>query len=389
VDRRRTGLLERLQGRRAEIEQTILTRVYSVSDPTDSGDREYVDGLHAAVSAAVDYGLIAIEERRPRPGPIPDELLAQARRAANNTVSLDTVLRRYFAGYTLLADFVMQEAEEGDLFEVEDLQDLAKVQAMLFDRLVDAISDEYQREAEAADRPPSLQSRRAECVRRLLAGQLANASELDYDLEAWHIGVVAAGAGGADAARHLAGALDRRLLVVCRDELVVWAWLGGGQRVDCESLASLLPGDLLSGVSLAIGHPAHGLAGWRLTHQQAAAAFPIAAGGPQRLVRYGDVALLASMLQDEVLTRSLDDLFLAPLADDRDEGATLRATLRAYFAAERNVSCAASALGVGRKTVTRRLRDVEQRLGRSLGACAGEVEAALRLEQVGVPKRDS
>ncbi len=63
----------------------------------------------------------------------------------------------------------------------------------------------------------------------------------------------------------------------------------------------------------------------------------------------------------------------------------LRQTLRAYFAAERNASSTAAALGVSRQTVINRLRVVEERLGRSLGSCAVEVEAALRLEDMGRP----
>jgi DNA-binding PucR family transcriptional regulator len=56
-----------------------------------------------------------------------------------------------------------------------------------------------------------------------------------------------------------------------------------------------------------------------------------------------------------------------------------RRTLRAYFAAERNVSSAAAALGVRRQTITSRLHVIEERLGRSLGVYATELDAALRL----------
>ncbi len=46
------------------------------------------------------------------------------------------------------------------------------------------------------------------------------------------------------------------------------------------------------------------------------------------------------------------------------------------------MSSAAAALGVSRQTVINRLHAVEERLGRPLGACAVEVEAALRLEEL-------
>jgi DNA-binding PucR family transcriptional regulator len=60
----------------------------------------------------------------------------------------------------------------------------------------------------------------------------------------------------------------------------------------------------------------------------------------------------------------------------------LRHTLRAYFAAERNVSSAAAALGVTRQTVTNRLRVIEETLDRPLGVWATEIEAALRMEEL-------
>jgi hypothetical protein len=380
ANRLRAGFVERLRDRRPEIEQAILTRVYAVSDSSGVGDYEYVEGLRAAVSAGVSYFLLTIEEGESEPGPIPGELFAQARKAALNAVSLDTVLRRYLASYTLFGDFVMQEAEETDLFGVEELQAVGKTQAMLFESLVEAVSAEYQRVAE--NRPPSLDLRRVRSVRRLLDGQLANTTELAYDLESWHLGAIAFGAGGQEAIRKLATALDRHLLCVCPYEGTFWTWLGGRRRADDEDFKLLAAASLPSGVSLAVGQPAQGLAGWRLTHRQAAASLPIALRSPRPVTCYADVALLASMLQDEVLIQSLYDVYLAPLAEDRDGGVNLRATLRAYFAAERNVSSAASALGVSRKTVTSRLRAAEERLGRSLGACAAEMEAALRLEQV-------
>lgn len=92
----------RLQARRPEIERDVLSRVYGVSDPTGVSNSEYVDGLRAAVSAALDFGLAAIERGERRAPPIPAALLAQARVAARSGVGLDTVLRRYYAGHSLL-----------------------------------------------------------------------------------------------------------------------------------------------------------------------------------------------------------------------------------------------------------------------------------------------
>ncbi len=60
----------------------------------------------------------------------------------------------------------------------------------------------------------------------------------------------------------------------------------------------------------------------------------------------------------------------------------LRETLRAYFAAGFNAATAAAALEVDRHTVQRRLRKVEEALGRLLHTCHAELEVALSLEEL-------
>jgi DNA-binding PucR family transcriptional regulator len=59
-----------------------------------------------------------------------------------------------------------------------------------------------------------------------------------------------------------------------------------------------------------------------------------------------------------------------------------RETLRAYFAAGRNISSAAAALSVHRDTVSNRLRAIEAKIGRPPDACAADLELALRLEEM-------
>jgi hypothetical protein len=379
----RANLRARLQARRGEIEEAILARAYGVSDPGEAADPEYLQGLRAAVSAAIEYGLAGIEAVERRPPPIPAALLVQARVAARSGVSLDTVLRRYFAGYTLLGDFLMQEVERDTLLQGTTLKGMLRAQATIFDRLVAAVTEEYTREA--SGHPDTTEERRVEQVKGLLAGELPDASELAYELEAHHLGAIAVGSEAPEALRVLAVALDRRLLLVRRGEGTAWAWLGGRRRADPAEIERQVSGNWPARVSLAIGEPAQGLAGWRLTHRQARAALSVARCHTPSVVRYADVALLASMAQDDLLTTSLRKIYLDPLSEERDGGEALRETVRAYFAAGRNVSSAAAALGVNRHTVTSRLRAIEERLGRPLSACATEIDAALRLEGLGYP----
>jgi PucR C-terminal helix-turn-helix domain/GGDEF-like domain len=376
----------RLQERRPEIERAAMTRVCAISDPGDVADPAYLEGLRAAVAVAVGYGLDGIEPDGRRAPPVPVVLLAQARVAARNRVSLDTVLRRYFAGYMLLGDHLVEEAE-GCSLDAGELKRLLRSQAALFDRLLLAVSEEFAREGRRGDSGDS-ERRRIELVERLLSGELLETAELAYDLDAEHLGLVAAGARAAEAVRELAAALDTRLLLVCPDERMAWAWFGARRAIDPDRLSGLLGKIWPAGVALALGEPGPGPAAWRLTHRQAAAALPVALRGEERVVHYRDVAMLATILHDEILTTSLRQIYLGPLQAANDGGAVALDTLRAYFAAERNVSSAAAALGVDRRTVASRLRAIEDRIGRSLSGASADLELALRLADLESPSAD-
>lgn len=268
------GLAERLRERSAEIEQAALTRVYSVSDPTEGSDPEYLEGLKAAVSAALQYGIEALERSEDRPAPIPTVLLSQARLAARNGVELDTVLRRYLTGHALLDDFLIGESERAGLPKGVSLKQMLRVQAAAIDRLLAAVSEEYARETKT--RPDSPEQRRVEQVDRLLAGEPIDMVGLRYDFDVCHVGIVARGFGAADAMRELTGKLEYRSLLIPHDESTVWVWLGRRRSTDLGELERDLSSNVPYRVSLAIGEPADGYAGWRLTHRQAKAALPVA-----------------------------------------------------------------------------------------------------------------
>lgn len=196
--------------------------------------------------------------------------------------------------------------------------------------------------------------------------------------------MIASGVNATELVRELHRSLDCRLLLIRRDDETSWAWFGSRGRLD--------PAELLrtakrhpSSIALALGEPARDLSGWRLSHQQAEAALPVALRGPQPIVRYADVALVASILQDDVLATSLRHLYIEPLAAMPGGGADFRETLRMYVSTVGNVSSSAAALGVDRRTVTRRIRTIEDTLGRSLTASAPEVEAALRIWDLEAP----
>lgn len=375
-------LEDRLRARRAELEQATLARIAAISDPTATPDPTYVAGLRAALAAALDYGLAAITDPVRAPEPVPLELLSQARLAARNGVSLEAVLRRYAAGHSLLADTLLDEAAAAGIGAAE-LQSAMRALAGRYDRVVAAVSEEYGREAEAD--PRGSERRRYALLRRLLAGEPLDCSQLGYDFDVHHVALVASGAEVAKALVTLGESLDRRLLLVEPAEQSAWAWLGGRRRLECEELGLIASFPWPQGSALACGEPGQGLTGWRLSHRQAAAALPVAERAAATLVHYADVALLAAVLQDDVLATSLRRAYLAPLTQERDGGAAAKETLRAYFAAAGNSSSAAAALGVNRRTVASRLSAIEERLERPLDVSSAEIELALRLDQLETP----
>ncbi len=377
----RGKLCARLRSRSPEIEAAVATRVYALADPAETADPEYASGLRAALRTAIEYGLAALEVGERRSPPVPPELPAQARAAARSDVGLETVLQRYFAGYTLLVDYAIEEADASGLLDKVALRELLRGQGVVFERLIAEVSSEYRREA--SGRLRSKEQRRAERVRRLLAGELIDSTDLAYELEDWHIGAIAAGEGAAEALQELASSLDRRPLLIRRDDGTVWCWLGARREVDQEEVYGRIAAEWPEEMRLAVGEPARGRAGWQLSHRQAGMAFPLARPRHSPVVRYGEVALAASVLQDDVLSSSLRQLYLDPLERERDGGRCLRKTLRAYFAAERNVSSTAALLAIGRQTVRNRLQRVEAALGRDIRSCSAELEAALLLEEAG------
>jgi hypothetical protein len=141
-----------LRARRRELVAAIFARVRDGAfGLVGAQDAEYVAGLRAAVAAAVEYGLQGIEQGEDWAGPIPDAVLEQARRAARVGVSLDTVLRRYVVGHTLLEQYVMEEAECGGKDWLSPTQRGAlrgalRAQASVLDRLLAAITGEYRGE---------------------------------------------------------------------------------------------------------------------------------------------------------------------------------------------------------------------------------------------------
>ena len=347
LDEACSAVASRLRERLPEIQAAIATRVYAISDPHDVADPAYLQGLDAAVAAAIEHRLAVLER------------VSAAPRSFRRPCSHRLAWMRATAFPSTRSCVATSPATPSSGTSSSRRRSAPKSRARPFAAcsarrrhsaiaLPAAVSAEYAREA--GNRPSSASERRRECVKSLLAGELVDHSDLGYDLDAHHLALMAKGEGAQEAMRVLAGRLDRRLLAVRREEEHAWAcWLGGRHPLEAERALRALGEIPLDGVWVTLGEPGDGLVGRRLSHRQAKAALPIAARRGQAILRYADVALLASILRDDLVTTSLRQLYLEPLERARDDGKVGRETLRAYFAAERNVSSTAAALGVDRR----------------------------------------
>jgi hypothetical protein len=291
-------------------------------------------------------------------------------------MSLDTLLRLCIAAQQQLVEFVVDEADDlppGGLRHVLRLLNLA------LDHVMALFTDEYRRESRRIE--DSSGRRHAELVYSLLSGAPMEASELDYALETWHLGIIASGPGAGEALRRVRLSVGFQVLSVLRDRETVWAWLGSPRPLGAADLEHAWSPGELARTSLALGEPGHGVEGWRLTHRQAHAAQWVALQRPGELTRYADELLLVAALKDEVLANSLRETYLSPLKARGECNGLAATTLRAYFTSGCNAATAAAALRVDRHTVQRRLQRIEERLARSIHDCRAELEVALRLEE--------
>jgi hypothetical protein len=374
----RAELVARLRARCGEIEDTVYNRVLKMADPIEGDDPEYRAYLRATVAESIDYALLGIERGEEWEGTIPEAAAVQARRAARNGVKLDAILRRYAAGDRLVGEFVVDEAAK---LPNEAMRHLMRAQGPHVDRMMASVATEYMDELERIRRSPA--QRIAERVQRLLASDSpVDAAGLDYELDAWHLGLIVTGSRADVAARTLAAGLNRQSLVVAQGNDAAWAWLGGRERLAVIEVERYQAAGVLGDATLAVGEARRGVEGWRLSHYEARAAQQVMLRRPQPLIQASDVVLLAAVLRDEMMAKSLRATYLAPLDEHGDSGLGLRETLRAYFDAGFNAATAAAVLEVDRHTVQRRLRKVEEALGRLLHSCHAELEVALVLEEL-------
>lgn len=379
-------IIARLSERTPEIARAVYIRVReAVPDPATDDDPSYQASLRSAIDEVVKSSLACIDLRLDTTPELPPASTAQVRHAARAGVGLGTLLRRCVAAHCALVAFIYRDAESAGLTERSSAANqLKSVLDALLERFTEAVELEYNNERSRT--AESSRWHRFQTVNRLLSGahvSLDLIESLDYRLhDSWHIGLVVAGRAGARFLDRLRVALSCQLLVVSPDDYTLWAWLGTPDKLLGSSVEESLTPATRDDIYLAAGEPRQGVAGWRITHRDAQAAFYIARHRPNLFTQSVDVPLEAAVLQADTPARLILEAYLAPLYGLRNDGRSLRNTLCAYLAVGCNAASAAAKLGIDRHTVERHLHVAEDRIGRPLRSCLPELAVALRLDEL-------
>lgn len=172
-------------------------------------------------------------------------------------------------------------------------------------------------------------------------------------------------------------------LVLPAGSTAITAWLSRPEAFTAAELVRV--GDQAGsqdGVSVAIGEPGWGIGGFRRTHLEASHARRLACLLGERasvVTCYRDVAVAALASADGDHAVAFVKRILGPLAVDDEATYRIAATLAVYLDENRSPGRAAQRLTVHPNTVSYRVHQAEQLLGRPIDTNALELSVALAL----------
>jgi PucR C-terminal helix-turn-helix domain/GGDEF-like domain len=392
------ALVPRAAEMSADIYQLIVREI-----PQLHGDKRVLELLEASVAENVATVLhilqhgIDLEKVH-----APAAAAEYARRLAQRGVPIAALLRAYRIGSARFEDWGLQELgrriTDAAVVSAAGLR-IAAILASYIDQVSEELVTAYESEKENWLRNQSVT--RAARVRALLRNEPVDVDSseaiLGYRLRQRHIGVVtwmAGVAAGGDSIGRLERAItemaagahcDGRPIFIPQDEFSAWAWLPLGVRRDIDSTAADIknvPG--ADRIRFAVGEPAPGVAGFRRTHQQALNAQAVAlAAGPSGhpVTSFAEVAPLALMSGSIELLQAWVIETLGTLADDDEQGARLRDTLRVFLQENGSYKTTAERLVLHKNTIQYRIRKAEEGLGRSVSQNRLHIELALLASQ--------
>lgn len=334
----------------------------------------------------------------------PHALTFQVGIMAREGIGLDVLLRILQLGHATFAEVWDEHILAVDTTPERRLRAMRLAHQLTFGwfgGLTDRLSVLYAAERERTARLPEAERRAA--VQAALSGRPSDPDALSraagYEFRRPHVGLVLwqpdpvtegvpAAAGGEEAVRAAAAAIAAALgagppLVVFTASAVAWAWIGLRAPHDVEGVVTAVRATTEAThppVVVAVGEPAAGLDGFRRTHEQALAAYRVAAGGGQgAVVPFADVELVALLTADPAAARRFVARRLGDLAAPGPRTALLREALQVHLAEFRARHPTAVRLGVHPNTATARARAAEALLPQSALDAPVEVQAALVL----------
>lgn len=315
-----------------------------------------------------------------------------AKRLAQQGVALPTMLRAYRLGQAAFQQTVIRRLGAAGLGAQEMTEASLAVSSFAF-AFIDSVSEQmvavYQSERDAWLRQHN--AGRLARIRAVLNGSDHDDAEAEaaigMSLRSPLVAVVLWSDAQTD--EQATAPLDQQLaevasalgapagggLAVAADGSTLWAWLRRCSR--WELPAGFVPA---RGVRIALGRPASGVDGFRLTHRQAcqAQSLSLLAGAEAPSVvsatQVGPLALIGASGQD---LRAWVATTLGELARDDDNAARLRETLWCYFDSGSSLNAAAAELHLHKNTIQYRLRKAEELRGAPLEEQRLALEVAL------------
>jgi DNA-binding PucR family transcriptional regulator len=135
---------------------------------------------------------------------------------------------------------------------------------------------------------------------------------------------------------------------------------------------------------MALGRPAFGIGGFRMTHIEAGHAarfWALGNGSLDGTASYQAVEVVSLLAADLERARRFVGSELGPLADRSEAAARLRSTLLGFLAHGGSHVHAAQALHMHENTVYKRVRKAEELIGRPIAERRVEVQTALMLAE--------
>jgi DNA-binding PucR family transcriptional regulator len=345
-----------------------------------SEDPGFMDMARESIVANLEAVADGLGSGRDQPAQLPPGAVEEALMAAQQRTPWTLIDRTYRIGHAVLWEQLLSEVETWRLPSSERVDLLRVISHFLFqyvDHVTAGLAEVHEAERDRQIR--GRERRRIAWVREVLAGVAGAASGGDYDLGRQHLAAIAWGAEPERAITDLGQRLGATVLIVPGQSGSAWGWLGSSSIAPSWSnLCRQLP--LPTDTFLALGAPAGGADGFRLSHRQALEAARVLRLTGTSLGTYDDLSLDALVLRDERAARDFMQRELGPLLDDRKRTQILLETLRFYADSNWNAASTGARLGVHERTVGYRLATIEELLGHSLAARREEIGVALRLQ---------